>query len=60
MARKKLTDISVEDFLRDNLQEEINKEFGRRSVTGLQMPEYFTSALNPRMPLRPYQREALE
>lgn len=60
MARKKLTDISVEDFLRDNLQKEINKEFGRRSVTGLQMPEYFTSALNPRMPLRPYQREAFQ
>lgn len=60
MARKKLADISVEDFLRDNLQEGINKEFGCRSITGLQMPEYFASALNPRMPLRPYQREAFQ
>ena len=57
---KKAKEISIEDFLRDNLQSTLQKELGKRTIEGTEMPEYFGTSLNPYMKLRPYQREAFQ
>lgn len=57
---KRLKEISIEDFLRDNLQSTLREELGRKSIERTEMPEYFGTSLNPYMKLRPYQREAFQ
>ncbi len=58
MAKKQA--FSMEDYLRDNLQATLQKEFGRKTIERTEMPEYFGTSLNPLMPLRPYQKEAFK
>lgn len=55
---KKQQEISIEDFLRDNLQPKVYGYIGGRQWNDIKMPEYFATALNPMMRLRPYQIEA--
>lgn len=57
---KRLKEISIEDFLRHNLQSTLREEFGRKPIEQTEMPEYFGTSLNPYMKLRPYQREAFQ
>ena len=40
-----------------NLQNLLREEFGKRYIESVRMPEYFSTALNPAMKLRPYQEE---
>lgn len=55
---KKQQEISIENFLRDNLQLKIYSYIGGRQWNEIKVPEYFATALNPMMRLRPYQIEA--
>ena len=57
---KKAKEISIEDFLRDNLQSTLQRELGKKPIERTEMPEYFGTSLNPYMKLRPYQREAFQ
>ena len=57
---KKAKEISIEVFLRDNLQSTLQKELGKKNIESTEMPEYFGTSLNPYMKLRPYQREAFQ
>ena len=57
---KKQQEISIEDFLRDNLQATLRSEIGRKQIERVEMPSSFATALNPMMPLRPYQTEAFQ
>lgn len=59
MAKERL-EISIEDFLRDNLQNTIRQELGKKQIERVEMPSYFATALNPMMRLRPYQTEAFQ
>lgn len=43
-----------------NLQELLREEFGKRNIESVQIPEYFGTALNPKMKLRPYQVECFQ
>lgn len=54
------TEISLEDFLRDNLQNTLRVEFGKKQIERIEMPNSFATALNPMMQLRPYQIEAFQ
>lgn len=51
---KKNSDIQTQ---KKNLQDLLREEFGKRYIESVQMPEYFGTALNPAMTLRPYQVE---
>lgn len=51
---KKNSDIQTP---KKNLQDLLREEFGKRYIESVQMPEYFGTALNPAMKLRPYQVE---
>lgn len=42
------------------LQETIEQEFGRKTITRTSMPEYFETGLNPSKQLRPYQEECMK
>lgn len=57
---KKQQEISIEDFLRDNLQNTLRMELGKKQIERVEMPSSFATALNPMMPLRPYQTEAFQ
>lgn len=57
---KKQQEISIEDFLRDNLQATLRSEIGRKQIERVEMPSSFATALNPMMQLRPYQTEAFQ
>lgn len=57
---KKLQEISIDEFLRDNLQATLRSEIGRKQIERVEMPSSFATALNPMMPLRPYQTEAFQ
>lgn len=57
MAKK---EFSMEDYLRNNLQQTLREEFGKKTIERTEIPEYFNTALNPLMPLRPYQKEAFQ
>lgn len=57
---KRTKEISIEDFLRDNLQAKVRNEVGRRTLEQTKLPDYFDTSLNPYMKLRPYQREAFQ
>lgn len=57
---KKQQEISIDDFLRDNLQATLRSEIGRKQIARVEMPSSFATALNPMMRLRPYQREAFQ
>lgn len=57
---KKTKEISIEDFLRDNLQSMLRTEIGKKTIERIEMPSSFASALNPMMRLRPYQTEAFQ
>ena len=57
---KKVQQISIDDFLRDNLQATLREELGKRQIEKVEMPSSFSTALNPMMPLRPYQKEAFQ
>lgn len=57
---KKIKEISIADFLRDNLQARIQLELGKRTIANTEMPKYFGTSLNPYMKLRPYQLEAFQ
>ena len=59
MAKKQKA-ISVDDFLRDNLQNTLRIELGKKQIERVEMPTYFTTALNPMMRLRTYQTEAFQ
>ena len=39
------------------LQPILQREFGKRNIEAISLPEYFTTALNPSIKLRPYQEE---
>lgn len=58
MTKKK--EISIEDFLRDNLQATLQRKLGKKPIERTEMPDYFGTSLNPYMKLRPYQREAFQ
>lgn len=51
---KKNNDIQIP---KKNLQDLLREEFGKRYLEGVQMPDYYSTALNPAMKLRPYQEE---
>lgn len=57
---KKQQEISIEDFLRDNLQNTLRLELGKQQIERVEMPSSFATALNPMMQLRPYQTEAFQ
>lgn len=57
---KKQQELSIDDFLRDNLQSTLRSELGRKQIDRVEMPSSFASALNPMMKLRPYQTEAFQ
>lgn len=57
---KKQKEISIEDFLRDNLQNTLRQELGKKQIERVEMPSSFATALNPMMRLRPYQTEAFQ
>ena len=57
---KKAKEVSMSDFLHDNLQSTLREEIGRKNIERTEMPEYFGTSLNPYMKLRPYQREAFQ
>ena len=42
------------------LQDTLREEFGKRSISDIEMPKYFASSLNPMMKLRPYQEECFK
>lgn len=39
------------------LQPILQREFGKRNIEAISLPEYFSTALNPNIKLRPYQEE---
>lgn len=39
------------------LQAILQREFGKRNIDAISLPEYFSTALNPNIKLRPYQKE---
>lgn len=57
---KRQQEISIDDFLRDNLQATLRSELGRKQIERVEMPSSFATALNPMMRLRPYQTEAFQ
>lgn len=57
---KKQQEISIDDFLRNNLQATLRSEIGRKQIERVEMPSSFSTALNPMMRLRPYQIEAFQ
>ncbi len=40
-----------------NLQEKLEREYGRQSISRLELPDYFETSLSPSRKLRPYQEE---
>lgn len=60
MARRAQQQISIDDFLRDNLQSTVRNYVGMKQIEKVEMPTSFATALNPMMPLRPYQKEAFQ
>lgn len=60
MARRAQQQISIDDFLRDNLQATIRNYVGTKQIEKVEMPSSFATSLNPMMPLRPYQKEAFQ
>lgn len=60
MAKKQLQGLSIDDFLRNNLQAKLREEIGRKQIERVEMPSCFATALNPMMRLRPYQTEAFQ
>ncbi len=42
------------------LQETLREEFGKQHITKVELPKYFTTSLNPKMKLRPYQEECFK
>lgn len=57
---KKQQEISIEDFLRDNLQNTLRQELGKKQIERVEMPSSFAMGLNPMMQLRTYQKEAFQ
>lgn len=60
MAKKQLQGLSIDNFLRNNLQAKLREEIGRKQIERVEMPSCFATALNPIMRLRPYQMEAFQ
>lgn len=58
MPKKQTFDIK--SYLGNNLQSKLQREFGKQPIESTDMPEYFSTSLNPLMPLRPYQKEAFQ
>lgn len=58
MAKQQTFD--METYLRNNLQVKLQIELGKRTIEKTEMPECFSTSLNPLMPLRPYQKEAFQ
>lgn len=58
MAKQQTFD--MESYLRNNLQAKLQVELGKRPIERTEMPECFSTSLNPLMPLRPYQKEAFQ
>lgn len=46
--------------MRNNLQTKVREEIGKRMIEKTEMPDYFSTTLNPFMQLRPYQKEAFQ
>lgn len=57
---KKQQEVSIDDFLRDNLQNTLRMELGKQQIERVKMPSSFSTALNPMMRLRQYQTEAFQ
>lgn len=51
---KKNNDIQIP---KKNLQDLLREEFGKRYLEQVEMPDYFSTSLNPALKLRPYQEE---
>lgn len=51
---------SIEEYLRSNLQQSMNLEFGKRTIETCGLPDYLINSLNPEKPLRPYQRKTFQ
>lgn len=60
MMAKKQQEVSIDDFLRDNLQNTLRMELGKQQIERVKMPSSFSTALNPMMRLRQYQTEAFQ
>lgn len=60
MTMAKQQSFNIEEFLRNNLQTKVREEIGKRVIEKTEMPEYFSTTLNPLMQLRPYQKEAFQ
>lgn len=53
-------EISIDEFLRNNLQATLRSELGRKQIESSELPESFSASLNPAMRLRPYQTKAFQ
>lgn len=58
MAKK--TEISIEEYLQNNLQAMLLSEFGKRHFDNAKLPDCYKTALNPTKKFRPYQEECLK
>lgn len=58
MAKK--AEISIGEYLQNNLQAMILSEFGKRYFDKTPLPDCFETTLNPTKKLRPYQEECLK
>lgn len=51
---------NMEEFLRNNLQENLMRRYGENPIKATPLPDYLNGALNPLMSLRPYQIEVFQ
>lgn len=58
MAKK--AEISIEEYLQNNLQAMLLSEFGKRHFDNAKLPDCFDTTLNPTKKFRPYQEECLK
>ncbi|MDE5809889.1 MAG: DEAD/DEAH box helicase family protein [Muribaculaceae bacterium] len=57
---KKVQQINIDEFLRDNLQAKLREQLGKKHIEKTELPLSFATSLNPMMVLRPYQKEAFQ
>lgn len=49
MIKKIQPEISIDEFLRNNLQATLRSELGRKQIESTELPESFSASLNPAM-----------
>lgn len=59
MIQKK-TEISIDEYLQNNLQALLREEFGKRYFDNAVLSDCYNGALTPKKILRPYQLECLK